>query len=109
MDAAAEKSSIGFEEYKMTILRDGANQMRNAGVIQRLASPDPNDRRAAANNIADLFVRNWMAGIGMQNFRRIHEPDGAGALPPAQCSGGAGHCEGRGKPPGGEQPAPVKP
>src|SRR5260370_28432239 len=80
MDAAAEKSSIGFEEYKMTILRDGANQMRNAGMMQRFASPDPNDRRAAANNIADLFVRNRMAGIGMQNFRRIHELDEAGAL-----------------------------
>src|SRR5260370_6886921 len=80
MDAAAEKSSIGFEEYKMTILRDGANQMRNAGMMQRFASPDPNDRRAAANNIADLFVRNRMAGIGLQNFRRIHELDQESAL-----------------------------
>src|SRR5258708_7931000 len=80
MDAATEKSSIGFEENKMTVLRDGTNQMRNAGMMQRFASPDPNDRRAAANNIANLFVRNRMAGIGMQNFRRIHELDGAGGL-----------------------------
>src|SRR5713101_3140205 len=84
MNAAAEKSSIGFEENKMTILRDGANQVRNAGMMQRFASPDPNDRRAAANDIADFFVRNRMAGIGMQNFRRIHELNGAGGLPETQ-------------------------
>src|SRR5260370_34760329 len=84
MNAAAEKSSIGFEENKMTVLRDGADQMRNAGMMQRFASPDPNDRRAAANDIADFFVRNRMAGIGMQNFRRIHELDGAAGLPGTQ-------------------------
>src|SRR5260370_16266199 len=93
MDAAAEKSSIGFEENKMTILRNGANQVRNAGMMQRFASPDPNDRRAAANNIADLFVRNRMAGIGMQNLRRIHELDEAGALREAQFLREAGHGE----------------
>jgi hypothetical protein len=100
MHAAAEKSSIGFEENKMAAVRDGTNQMRDAGVMQRLASPDPNDRRAAANNIADLFVRNRTAGIGMQNFCRIHEPDGAGALREAQFLRDAGHGEVRSKPQG---------
>src|SRR5712664_2903447 len=80
MHAAAEKSAIGFEENKMTAVRDGANQMRNAGMMQRFASPDPNDRRAAGNNFTDLFVGNRMAGIGMQNIRRIYELDQAAAL-----------------------------
>src|ERR1700682_509081 len=100
MNAAAEKNSIGFEENKITAARDGANQMRNAGMIQRLASPDPNDRRAAASNIADLFVRNRMAGIGMQNFCRIHELDGAGGLRETQVLRDAGHGEVRSKPQG---------
>src|SRR6266404_2745449 len=100
MDAAAEKSSSGFEENKMAALRDGANQMRNAGMTQRFASPDPNDRRAAANNIADLFVRNRMAGIGMQNFCRIRELDGAGALCETQLLREPGHSEVRRKPQG---------
>src|SRR5258708_39327607 len=95
MHAAAEKSSIGFEEDKMAAVRDGANQMRNAGVIQWLASPDPNNRRAAANNIADLFVRNRMTGIGMQNFRRIHELDEAGAVRETQFPREPGHEEDR--------------
>jgi len=100
MHAAAEKSAIGFEENKMTTVRDSANQMRNAGVMQRLASPDPNDRRAAANNIVDLFVRNRMAGIGMQDFCRIHELDRAGALRETQFLRDAGNGEVRSKPQG---------
>src|SRR5258708_39938017 len=93
MDAAAEKGSIGFEENKMTVLRDGANQMRNAGMMQRFASPDPNNRRAAANDIADFLVRNRMAGIGMQNFCRIHELDRAGGLRETQFPREPGHDE----------------
>src|SRR6267143_5629507 len=100
MNAAAEKSSIGFEENKMTVLRDGANQMRDARVKQRLASPDPNDRRAAADNIVNLFVRNRMAGIGMKNFRRIHEFYEGGALPETQFPRDAGQGEVRSKPQG---------
>jgi hypothetical protein len=71
MNAAAKKPSIGFEKNGMTAPREGANQMRDARVMQRFASADPNDRRTAADEIANLFVRNRMAGIVMQDFRGI--------------------------------------
>src|ERR1700682_6519040 len=100
MHAAAEKNSIGFEENKMAAVRDSANQMRNAGMMQRFASSDPNDRRLAANNIADLLVRNRMVGIGMQNFCRIHELNGPGALLEMQFLRDPGHSEVRSKPQG---------
>jgi hypothetical protein len=77
MNAAAKKRSIGFEKNRMTAPRDGASQMRNAGMTQGLASPDPNDGRTAGNNFADPFVRNRMAGILMQDFRGIQELDRA--------------------------------
>src|ERR1700738_4972021 len=79
MNAAAEERSIGFQENKMTALRDSADQMRNPGMTERFASSDPNNRRAAANDVADLFMRDRMAGIGMQNLCRIHELHGANA------------------------------
>jgi hypothetical protein len=58
-------------------LRYGTDQMRNSGVMQRLGSSNPNDRRAAGINFADPFVRNRMAGTVMQDFRGIQELDGA--------------------------------
>src|SRR5260370_14109973 len=80
MNAAAKMYSIGFEKNKVASLRDCSNQMRDAGVEQRLHSSDPNDRRAGGNNLADPFVGNWMAGIGMQNLCGGHKLDGAGTL-----------------------------
>src|SRR5713226_1771077 len=77
MNAAAKMRSIGFEKNKMTSLRDRSNQMRNTGMMQRLASSDPHDRRAAGNNFANLFMRNRMVGVVMQNFCHIHNPNGA--------------------------------
>ncbi len=82
----------------MTFLGNGANQMGDARMKQRFASPDPNDRRAAADNLADLFVRNRMAGIGMQNFRRIHELYGACARRETELPRDAGQGEVRSKP-----------
>ena len=98
MNAAAQKSSIGFEENKMTASRDSANQMRNAGMMQRLASPNPNDRRAAVDNIADLFVRNGVAGIGMENFRCLDELYGANSCSGTQLLRDAGQGEVRSEP-----------
>jgi hypothetical protein len=106
MNAAAEKSSIGFEENKMTILRNGANQVRDAGMKQRFASANPNDRGAAADNIAHLFVRNGMAGISMQNFRSIDELDGAAASRETQFPREAGQGEVRSEPQGKAHHAP---
>jgi hypothetical protein len=80
MNAAAKQGPIGFEKNKVTSLRDCSNQMRNAGMKQRLASTHPDYRRAAGNYFANLFVRNRMVGIVMQNFRRIHKLNGATAL-----------------------------
>ena len=76
MNTAAKKRSLGFEKNRKTAPRDGASQMRNAGMTQGLASPDPNYGRTAGNNFADPFVRNRMAGIVMQDFRGIQELDG---------------------------------
>jgi hypothetical protein len=76
MNAAAKKRSIGFEKNRMTAPRDGANQVRDARMKQRLASTDPNDRRTAADKVANHFVRNRMAGIVMQDFRGVQELDG---------------------------------
>jgi hypothetical protein len=100
MNAATQKRSIGFEENKMTAVRDGADQMRNAGMIERFASTDPNNRRAAGDNFANLFVRNRMARIGMQNFCRIHELDGACVLRKTKLLREAGHDQVRSKPEG---------
>src|SRR5216684_1470029 len=93
MNAAPKKRSVGFEKTNMPVLRDGTNQMRDAGMKHRLASPNPNDRRAAADNCADLFVGNRMAGIGMQNFGRIDELDGAGSTRRTQFPPDAGQDE----------------
>jgi len=60
MNAAAKKSSVGFKKNKVTSLRYCSNQMRNARMMQWFASTDPNDRRAAGNYFAYLFVRNRM-------------------------------------------------
>src|SRR5260370_8891787 len=104
MNAAAKMCSIGFEKNKVASLRDCSNQMRNAGMKQRLYSCNPNDRRATGNNLADPFVGNRMAGIGMQNFCDIHKLAEAATLgltrllpvpAPYQCPG---------KPPG--EPTP---
>jgi hypothetical protein len=100
MKAAAEKSSIGFEENKMAVLRNCTNEMRDAGMKQGLASPDPHDRRTAAENIANLFVRNGVAGIGMQNFRCVDESDGMRARRETQFVRDAGQDEVRSKPQG---------
>jgi len=45
LNAAAEKSSIGSRKTNMTVLRDGANQVRGwaRGEAAGSASPDPND------------------------------------------------------------------
>jgi hypothetical protein len=61
----------------MTAPRDGANQMRNAGMTQRLGSSNPNGRGVAGNNFPNPLVRNRMAGIVMQDFGGIQELDGA--------------------------------
>ena len=79
MNAPTKKRSIGFEKNKVARLRDGPDKMRNASVMQRLASPNPNNRRAPGINHANSFVRNRMAGIVVQNFCRIHKLNGAGA------------------------------
>jgi len=100
MDSAAEKSSIGFEKNKMTALRNGPNQMRNAGMTQRLVSPDPNDRRTAGNNFAHLFMRNGMAVIGMQDLCRIHKVDRTSEARKTQFPREPGQDEDRSKPQG---------
>ncbi|HUC54577.1 MAG TPA: hypothetical protein VMR90_11045 [Candidatus Cybelea sp.] len=80
MQAGSKKDPIGFQKNKVTRLGDGSNQMRNAGMIERLASRDPNNRGAAGNNLPNPLVRNRMIGIVMQKFRRFHELHGASAL-----------------------------
>src|SRR5712692_4647338 len=100
MDSAAEKNSIGFEKNKMTALYSSANQMRNAGMMQRLASPDPNDRRTAGNNFAHFFMRNGMAVVGMQDFCRIHKVDRTGDARKTQFPREPGQGEVRSKPQG---------
>jgi len=84
MNAAAKKRSIGFEKNRMTAPRDGANQMRNAGMTQRLGSSNPNGRGVAGNNFPNPLVRNRMAGIVMQDFRGIQELDGARTMREAE-------------------------
>src|SRR6267143_362174 len=79
MNATAKQGSTGFEKNKVTSLRDCSNQMRNAGMKQRLTSSDPNDWTAPGNNFAHPLVRNRMVGILMQKFRRIHKLNGATA------------------------------
>jgi len=78
VDAPAKKRSIGLEKNKVTGLRDGSNQVRNARMTQRLASSNPNNGAPAAVNFANSFVRNGMAGIVMQNLRRIHKLNDTG-------------------------------
>jgi hypothetical protein len=86
----------------MTTSRDGTDQMSNAGMMQGLGSADPNDRRAARNYFSNLFVRNGVAGIVMQNFCGIHKLHGAGAwgrTPPLREPGpGEVRCKPQGKP-----------
>src|SRR5436190_3030352 len=79
VNAPAKKRSIGLEKNKVARLRNGPDKMRNARVMQRLASPNPNNRRAAGINLANSFVRNGMTGIMVQNFCRIHKLNGAGS------------------------------
>src|SRR5260370_19810779 len=100
MNAAAKKGSIGFEKNKVTSLRDCSNQVRNVGMKRRLDSSNPNDRRAAGNNLADAFVGNRMAGIGMQNFCGIHKLHGAGTLGKTQLLREPSYGEVRSKPQG---------
>jgi len=76
MNAAAEKRSISFEKHEMTALRNSADKMRDARMMQRLAASDPHNRRAAGSDFADFFVRNGMAGVGMEDLRGVHELDG---------------------------------
>src|SRR5207245_9111560 len=85
MNAAAKKGSISFEKNKVIPLRNCSNQMRYSGMMQRLASTDPNDRRAARNYFANLFVRNRVVGVVMQNFCRVHKLNGAGVRDKTQC------------------------
>jgi hypothetical protein len=77
VDAAAECGSIGFEKNKMAAPRDGTDQMRNARMIERLASANPNHRRAAGNDFANPLVGNRLIGMVMQKFSGIHKPNGA--------------------------------
>jgi hypothetical protein len=102
MNAAAKQGSIGLEKNKMTASRDGTHQMRNSRMFQRLASADPNDGRASRNYFVNLFVRNRMAGIVMQNFCRIHKLRRALVRDKPQCSykpgSGEVRCKAQGKP-----------
>jgi hypothetical protein len=77
VNAAAKQGSIAFEKNKMTTSRDGTDQMSNPGMMQGLGSADPNDRRAAGNYFSNLFVRNRVVGIVMQNFCGIDKLNGA--------------------------------
>src|SRR6266481_6582860 len=78
MNPAAKICSISLKKNEVTSPGDRSDQMRNASMMQRLASAYPNDRRAARINFADSFVGNGMAGIVMQNFSRVHKLNGAG-------------------------------
>jgi len=100
MNAPAKKRSVSFEKDRMTAPRDGANQMRNAGMTQRLGSSNPNGRGVAGNNFPNPLVRNRMAGIVVQNFCRVQKLDGAGALGKTRLPREPGQGEVRSKPQG---------
>jgi len=60
VNAAAQQIAASFEKNEAAALRDGLNEMRDSGMLERLASADPQNGGGAIKNALNLFVRNGM-------------------------------------------------
>jgi hypothetical protein len=79
VNAAAQESAIGFKKNEVARLREGANQVRDSRMKERLWAAYPDDRRVGGGKATDFFKRNGLGGILVQNFRRVKELDRMGA------------------------------
>src|SRR6266403_1044907 len=75
VNAAAEQSAASFEKYEAAALPDGADKVRDPGMLERLASADPENGRGTAQEATNSFVRNGMSGAGMQDFSGVDKID----------------------------------
>ena len=75
VNAAAERIAARFEKNEASAWRKGADKMRDARMLQRFATADPENGRGTIENAANLFVRNGMSRSGVQDFRSVDELD----------------------------------
>jgi hypothetical protein len=60
VNAAAQQLAASFQKNEAAAPDDGADQMRDSGMFERLASADPNDGRGTAQEATNSFMRNGM-------------------------------------------------
>ena len=75
VNAAAEQSAASFEKYEAAALHDGADQVRDPGMLERLASADPKDGSGTCKKAANSFMRNRMCRAGMQDLCGVDKID----------------------------------
>ena len=75
VNAAAQQSAASFEKYEAAALHDGADQVRDSRMLERLASADPKDGSGICKKAANSFVRNRMCRTGMQDFCGVDKID----------------------------------
>ena len=75
VNAAAQQRAACFEKYEAAALRDGADQVRDSGMLKRLASTDPENGRGTDKEAANSFMRYGMRGTGVQNLCGVDKID----------------------------------
>jgi len=75
VNAAAQRIAASFEKNEASAWRKGSDKMRDARMIERLASANPERGRGTIENAANLFVRNGMSRARVQDFRGVDEID----------------------------------
>src|SRR2546427_789723 len=75
VNAAAQQRAACFEKYEAAALRDGADQVRDSGMLKRLASADPENGRGTDKEAANSFMRYGMRGTGVQNLCGVDKID----------------------------------
>src|SRR5882672_1916422 len=75
VNAAAQQSAARLEKYETAGLHDSADQVRDSGMLERLASADPENGCRTAQEATNSFMRNGMSRTGVQDFCCVDEID----------------------------------
>src|SRR6266850_2248901 len=93
VNAAAQQSAASFEKNETAALHDGADEVRDSGMLQRLASADPENGCGTEEQAANSFVRNGMCRTGMQDFCGVDEINEVCRAGSPEESGDTSFCE----------------
>ena len=93
MNAAAQKRSTCFEKNETAALHDGLDQVRNSGMLQRLAPADPKDGRGTGKKAVNSFMRNGMSRARVQDFCRVDKINQRYLTGPPEESGETSFCQ----------------